>query len=293
MGNEWDDLRVILGVWRGGSARGANKFLGLSHATIARRIDSLETRWGVRVFDRLPSGYALTQDGEEILQTALEMEADMNAMRLRLTGREQSLAGLIRITTIDTMASHFLMPRLARFSELYPDIEFELVIGYQELDLRKREADIAIRGTQKPPEHLIGHKLAPIAWAAYASQQYIDAHRFEDDGDARWIGFGTRLTDPVWPQRTHYPNLPVWGLFDDVALQVEAAKNGLGAVHIPCYVGDQQVGLVRVPPGQTTTEGEFWLLRHKDTRTTARLRVFSDFLTEAFRHNTGLFAGHA
>ena len=291
MNSDWDDLRVVLGVWRGGSARGANELLGMSHATIARRIDSLETRWGVRVFDRLPTGYALTQDGEELLETALAVESEMNAARLKVTGREQRLAGPVRITTFDTLASHFLIPVLAQFATLYPDIEFELVIGYQSLDLRRREADIAIRGTGKPPEHLIGHRVASVSWSGYATPRYLDEHNLDERADARWIGFGTRSSTPSWVKNTHHPHLPVWGVFDEVPIQVEAARHDIGLVHLPCYVGDAETDLVRVPPGLTHAQNELWLLRHKDTRSTARLRVFSEFLTEAFQGATVRFSG--
>ena len=289
MNSEWDDLRVVLGIWRGGSARGASEFLGMSHATIARRIDALETRWGVRIFERLPSGYVLTQDGEELLETAQSMEAEVNNIKLKLTGREQRLEGVIRVTTLDTMASHFLIKVLAEFSKIYPDIEFELVIGYQSLDLRKREADIAIRATAKPPEHLIGQKVATMAWAGFASETYIKRHDFGPGGTARWIGFGARTAKPVWTKNTHHPHMPIWGLFDDVPHQVEAARCALGVAHIPCYVGDVEPNLRRV--GEVTTQNDVWLLRHKDTRSTARLRVFSEFLIDAFRREAELFNG--
>ena len=293
MSAQWDDLRVLLGVWRGGSARGANRHLGMSHATVSRRIDSLETRWGVRIFDRLPTGYELTQDGEELLEVALAVEAEINAARLKLTGRERDLSGIIRVTTFDDLASHFLIEALAKFAERYPEIEFELVLGYESLDLRKREADIAIRGTAKPPDHLIGHKVATLGWSGFATKDYLNSHDLTATGTARWIGFGSRANADSWLKQTHYPYLPVWGLFDNISHQVEAACQGLGLVHLPCYVGDRCKNLVRVPPGLSRRQNDLWLLRHKDTRSTARLRTFSEFLTNEFEHASDWFSGAA
>ncbi len=288
---DWDDLRIVLGVWRGGSTRAASHLVGMSHATIARRVEALETRLGVKIFDRLPSGYALTQDGEELLAAAQNVETELNAVQLKLTGRDKRLAGVIRITTLDVVATSFLMPVLSEFGEQYPEIEFELSIGYESLDLRKREADVALRGVNKPPEHLIGHKLTSVAWAGYASQKYIDQHDFGVDGDARWIGFGTRSAAAPWVNTSPYPHLPAWGLFDDLPLQVEAARHHMGVGYLPCFIGDPDRDLVRAPPEKLIERHDFWLLRHRDTRSTVRLRVFSEFITEAFRSSSDLFEG--
>jgi DNA-binding transcriptional LysR family regulator len=288
---DWDDLRVILGVWRGGSARRAGDLIGMSHATVARGIDALEVRLGVKVFDRLPTGYALTQDGEELVTAAQAIEAEVHSAQLKLTGRDSRLSGVIRVTTMDTVATHFLIPVLSQFSELYPEIEFELMIGYQSLDLHKREADIAIRGVSKPPEHLIGHRVASVAWTGYASQKYIDNHDISTAGNARWIGFGTRSPTAPWIKHSPLPHLPAWGSFDDVPLQIEAAKNHMGIAYIPCYVGDPYADLVRVLPSGLITRHELWRLRHRDTRSTARLRVFSEYVTEAFRNAQPTFGG--
>ncbi|MEM1434411.1 MAG: LysR family transcriptional regulator [Pseudomonadota bacterium] len=289
---DWDDLRVILGVWRGGSTRAASHLVGMSHATIARKVDALETRLGVRVFDRLPSGYALTQDGEDLLTAAQNIEAELNAVQLKLTGRDKRLSGVIRITTLDVVATSFLMPVLSEFGALYPEIEFELTVGYQSLDLRKREADVALRGVRKPPEHLIGHRLTAVSWTGYASQKYIDNHDFGAEGNARWIGFGTRSASAPWIQESPNPQLPAWGLFDDLPLQVEAARHHMGVSYLPCFLGDPDPDLVRVPPEKLIERHDFWLLRHKDTRATVRLRVFSEFITDAFRSASDLFEGN-
>ncbi len=291
MNADWDDLRIMLGVWRGGSARRAGELVGMSHTSIARRIDALETRLGVRVFDRLPTGYTLTQDGEELIDAAQAIEATVNSAQLKLTGRDKRLSGVVRITTTDTIATYFLIPVLARFSELYPDIEFELMIGYRSLDLRKREADIAIRSVNKPPEHLIGHCVTSVAWSGYATRQYIESHDFSAAGNARWIGFGVRSASPSWVKHTHLPTLPVWGSFDDVPLQIEAVRQSMGIGYLPCYVGDPDQDMVRVLPGKAITRHGLWLLRHKDTRASARLRVFAEFVSEAFRTASTTFEG--
>jgi len=284
----WDDLRILLAVWRGGSARGAAEQLNISHATISRRVDAIEKRLGIKAFDRLPSGYCITQDGEELLHAAEIVEAEIDSAQRRLSGRDQRLAGVIRLTTMDIVATHFLMPWLAEFSERYPQTEIELTVGYQSLNLNRREADVALRGITNPPEHLIGQRVATVAYGAYATDDYLSSHSIKENGNARWIGFGTRTPKPAWLKSSPLPHLPSWGLFDELPVQVEAARAGLGIAYLPCFAAANINGLVPVTD-TTVKRHDLWLLRHKDTRSTARLRVFAKFLAEIFRDHQDLF----
>jgi len=159
---DWNDVRLFLALARGGSVRAASSEAGVSHSTVARRIETFEKRLGVRLFDRLPSGYALTRAGEDALPVAKLVEEEMEGLRRRLTGRDQQLSGRIRLTAADFLATHFLMPALAEFAKRYPHIEFEIISTYVSLDLDKREADVALRFTNDPPGHLVGRCLGAL-----------------------------------------------------------------------------------------------------------------------------------
>src|SRR5579862_4982177 len=124
---DWDDVRYFLAVARGGSVRAAAVRLGVNHATVLRRIAHLEERLGVQVFDKRPSGYRLTDPGEEVLQFAEQMEASSNQLQTRISGRDQSARGLLRVTLPPFLAAHLLMPDLADFMRLHPAIEMEIV----------------------------------------------------------------------------------------------------------------------------------------------------------------------
>ncbi len=278
---DWDDIKIFLALTRYRSVRAASAKLDISHSTVARRVESLEKQLGVRLFERLPSGYVTTAAGEEVLSIAESVENDFVGLERRVLGRDQRLAGSIRLTTVDFLASHLLMPHLARFTRLYPDIDLELVTSYATADMSKREADVALRVTRKPPEHLVGRRLATFGMAPYASRGYLKSHRLGADSTATWIGFEGTSRSPAWVRESPYPHLPVRGSFESLLVQLEAAKAGMGIGMLPCLIADGVPGLRRLPGCGPQPAFELWLLTHRDVRATARLRVFTQFLVEA------------
>ncbi len=288
---EWDDVRIFLALVRAGSVRAAAAKAGVSHSTVARRVEAFETRLGVKLFDRLPSGYVLTVAGEDLLEVAESVENELDAVQRRLVGQDRRLAGVIRVTMVDVIATHLLMPDLTEFRELYPNIELEVIITYEPLDLTRREADVAIRFVKNPPDHFIGRRLATVANAAYATQDYLDRHDLADPTSVSWIGFGSPSPFPKWVKQSDYPHVPTRGVFDSMLLQLQAARCGMGMANLPCFMGDPDPELRRLPPGVPRPGYDLWLLRHRDTRSTARLRVFSEFVGAAVAEHRPLLEG--
>ncbi|HEX3677862.1 MAG TPA: LysR family transcriptional regulator, partial [Sphingomicrobium sp.] len=142
---DWDDIRYFLAVARGESVRTAAERLEVHHSTVLRRIAQLEERLGAQMFEKLPLGYRLTTAGEEILDFAKQMEASSLQLETQIFGRDQSVRGLLRVTMAPTIATHLLMPDLAEFARLHPDIEIEIVSSGELANLTNREADVAIR----------------------------------------------------------------------------------------------------------------------------------------------------
>jgi len=289
---DWDDLKHFLALSRHGSVRAASDKLGVSHSTVARRIEAFEKRLGARLFDRSPGGYAITSAGEEVLAVAEQIESEIHGLERRIAGRDQQLSGNIRVTMVDALGTHLLMPHLAEFSKLYPDIALEVVITYEPLDLSKREADVALRITQKPPEQLIGKRLVTIYSAAYASEEYIKKHDLNSGSTARWIDYVKRSDYPAWVKKSDYPHIPSKNVFESVLLRFEAAKAGIGMGMLPCFMGDPEPTLQRLPPGVARPTYDLWLLTHTDMRTTARLRVFSEFIAAAVLSHRNLIEGN-
>jgi len=294
---DWDDLKHFLALSRHGSVRTASDKLGVSHSTVARRIDAFENRLGVRLFVRSVSGYALTAAGEEVLAVAERMENEMHGLERRIIGRDQQLSGDIRVTMVDVLGTHLLMPHLAEFSSRYPDISLEVIvahdIAYDALDLNRREADVALRCTNNPPEQLIGKRLANLYCAPYATDAYIDALGLDGGSSACWIDCVKRGAYPEWIKRSDYPHIPAKPVFQSLLLQFEAAKAGIGIGMLPCFMGDPEPALKRLPPGNCRPSYDLWLLTHTDMRTTARFRVFAEFIAAAIDSHKALIEGRS
>lgn len=124
---EWDSLRYILAIARAKSVAGAARRLGVHHTTVFRRLNSLEESLGVRLFERFSTGYILTLAGEEMYQTAIEIESQIATLDRHINGQDQQLKGLIRVTTTASLLRYFLTPCFADFMQEYPEIELEIL----------------------------------------------------------------------------------------------------------------------------------------------------------------------
>lgn len=279
----WDDIKLFLALIRTGTVRNAAARLGVSHSTVARRIDALESNLAVRLFDRPPSGYVLTAAGEDMLEVAEQVETEINGLERRILGHDTKLSGPIRLTMVDALATNLLMPHLTAFTEQYPEIDLELEVSYEAANLDYREADIALRFATNPPEHLIGRRLVTCATAAYASLEYLDSHDLQDATSGRWIGFGGQTSFPKWAKESAYPHLPIKGKFISLLVQLEACKAGMGVAMLPCFLGEGDASLKRLSTFKPNPSFELWILTHRDLRTNARVRVFADFLATVIK----------
>ncbi len=291
----WDDVRLFLALADHGSARAAAQALGISHTTIARRADQLESDLGTRLFDRDVSGYRLTAAGETMRLSAVRAEEALLTAERQLQGRDAQLSGEVRLTAPDIIATHLIMDGLVAFTEQYPEIDLQVLMSYDVFDLARREADIAIRvigDGRNPPEDLIGRKLVTISSGYYASENYLEKHDLiSKDSGARWIGWGDEERFPDWVKASPFPYLPAHGKINNAALQVEAARHGMGLATLPCFLGDTTDGLCRVPGTEPYENYDVWLLSHPDLRDAARLRTFRQFIVEVFDEKRMLLTG--
>jgi DNA-binding transcriptional LysR family regulator len=181
---------------------------------------------------------------------------------------------------------------LPAFGQQYPEINIEIVTGYNSLDIDKREADMALRITRRPPPHLVGKRLAAVAFAPFASRDYLRQHDLQSSTSC-WIGYQRNAPEgaPDWVRNSAYPQLPVRGVFESLLSQLAGARAGLGIGMLPCLLGDPDPLLVRLEPGKQSPVLELWLLTHRDMRTTARLRTLMQFIAGVVGHNQALLEG--
>ena len=290
----WDDIRYFLAVARGGSVRSAADALNVNHSTVLRRIGQLEDDLGTHVFDKLPSGYQLTAAGEEILELAERMEMTSTQLETRVFGRDQSLSGQLRVALPSSLATDLLMPDLAEFSARHPEIDLEFLTSYEPVNLTKRQADVAIRlvydRTTLPP-HLFGVQLQEVHRGVYMSRDLLARTHAQPDMKVRWLLKAEDGAPPDWaqPDALAVESSPI--ILTELQAQVAAVKASMGLTILPCFIGDSEPSLVRVPESKTHLYGMLWLLTHGETRKTKRVRLFADFVRARLADRGPLLAG--
>jgi DNA-binding transcriptional LysR family regulator len=276
----WDDFRLIKAVAETRSLPAAAAVLGINHSTVFRRLRQIEELLAFPLFERHRAGYVLTQAGEEVAALAARVDEDITAVTRRLAGQAPAPAGEVRIATSDSLLADLLMPMLARFRLAHPAIRLDLATGNAPLNLSRRDADMAIRATDAPPETLVGRRIARIAWALYASTTATGGDLAQLLAEAGWLSLSDNLAglQAVRFLRGHVPPERIACRFDSVhalALGVEAS---LGIAYLPCFVGDTRPGLLRLAPPEPGFAADLWLLTHPDLRHTPRIRTLMDGL---------------
>jgi len=277
----WDDFRFVKAIADTGSLGGAAAELSVNHSTVFRRLAQVEKQLGSRLFERSRGGYALTPCGEEMVRLAERMDEDIVTFERQVTGHDLRPSGELRITTNDTALVHLMTDVFAAFRKAYPEIVLDIVVSNQALNLSKRDADVAVRATERPPDALIGRRAANIGWAVFAAPKQAPKAFDPDTGarDADWIGFGDNLTNlkaAKWLKEHAAPERIVYRINTVLGL-AEAAASGIGLALLPCFIGAATPGLARLTPALPGFTDALWLLTHADLRQTARVRAFMDF----------------
>lgn len=290
---DWNDVRYFLALARLGSVRAAGKALGVSHSTVARRVETLEAHFSTRLFDRGPDGYVLTGAGRLMLPGAERVEAELAQVERSLVGQDDRLSGAVAITCGDNYVAALLLTALSDLCAAHPAVELRVTVDGRPFDLAQREADLAVRvlaAGARPPEYLLATRVAPLVLASYVAVAHL--RRLDPaGGGSRWLGF----EDPALSDRliagSSYPSVPSWGSFASLETLQHAARAGLGLAMLPVYVGDRDPALQRLEQPDLRPLADMWLLCHPDLRHTARVRAVRAAITRAFQEHAALFQG--
>ncbi|MBL4781238.1 MAG: LysR family transcriptional regulator [Porticoccaceae bacterium] len=240
----------------------------------------------MRLFERLAQGYEMTQAAENIYSYALEIEERTHIVERELFGRDTRLQGRLCITAYHSTVNDLVMSELSRFCERYPEIDLELSVTGDLRNLSAREADIAIRGTPQPPDHLVGKKVADIEGAIYTSDNYQKRQLRRPEV----ILWRDEMVLPTWVVE-HFPDARVVLRVDDVSTMRAAVLGGMGVARLPCWRADIHPGLFRLRLDVASMDWGLWVLIHADLRSTARVRVCRDFLIETLEKKRDLIEG--
>ena len=292
---DWDDIRYLLAGARDGSVRAASERLGVNHSTVLRRIAQLEKRLGARIFEKLPSGYRLTGAGQDVLALAEQMEVSANQLEARVFGRDENVRGLLRVTMAPMLASHLLMPDFAEFARLHPEIEVDIHSSDDLVNLTNRQADVALRvisDRSSLPLNLHGLKGPELFSGVYVSRALLAAWRGGNSQPIRWV---VKEFDGM-PDRGQEGDIPVAEFpfrTTDAGAHIVAVREGIGMTALPCFVGDADPLLVRVPGSRLHLHGRLWLLTQGETSKTKRVRIFTKFMSRKLVGRVPLLAGQS
>lgn len=296
---DWDDIRFFLAIARGGNLSAAGRLLGVRHTTVLRRLDALETRLGLRLFERLPGGYTATPAGEEMLTAARRVEDEMLGMARRLAGGEIQLSGTVRLAAPDDLADSLLPPILIGLRRRHPGIELELHISNDFVNLTRRDADIALRPGVRPPDTIVGRHIADIAFAVYGERKFVGSRppltRASDLIHENLLAPDDGLAHTTVAQWLRQVVPGARGIYrsNSFAHLMIVCSTGMGFAVLPCFLGDTVPDLIRALPPQQAMRSPLWILTHPDLRTTAPIRAVLDFLADGITAKKILLEGHA
>jgi DNA-binding transcriptional LysR family regulator len=283
---DWNRARAFLVTAEEGSLSAAARALGMAQPTLGRQVDALERELGVVLFERVGRGLALTPSGMELLEHVRVMGDGANKVSLTALGQSQSIDGAICIAASETYATLVLPPIIAKLRRLEPGITVEIVASNSPSDLRRREADIAIRNFRPTEPDLIARKIRDVPARLYATPAYIerignprlpyDLRHAEfinvDSTDTFLQGLGSMGINLT------RQNFPV--LAENYTVMWELVKHGVGIGILDGNLGDAEPLVARVLPDLDPLMFPIWLVAHREVNTSRRIRRVFDLLAE-------------
>ena len=280
----WDDYRLVLALHREGTLRAAAYALGVNHSTVSRRLASLDPG----LFDKISGGYRITSRGKVIVEAAEDMEAASLKAERKARAGDQFVSGHVTLSIPDAFGQYLLLDDFAEFRARYPDIKLTIKSTYSFANLDRSEADIVVRATRTPPEHLVGRRLFPYYVAHYCAVDYLETTLPQD---RIWIASRDGDTVPDWISRSPFPNVPMGVAIEDATMRHRMAEAGYGMTSGACYMDDPNPKLMRVAGTVPQPLQDIWVLTHPDLHKTPRIRLVMTFLIDAIMAKQDLIEG--
>lgn len=280
---DWNDVKALLAVARGGSTAAAARELGVNQTTVARRLEALERDLGVRLVDRHQAGASLTEAGQSLVADAEQMERAAQSMRQRLEAHRRGAAGTLRVTLSEMMANTGFIPLLPEFRAAYPDISLELAITDVQLDIEAGEADVAIRGAvELADSNLVARKISETDWALYCSTAYAARMglpaTLDDLKNHVLIGGETDRNYPgLAAILEKAPGVTVTFKSNSATNMFASVRAGIAIGSMPCVLADVEEDLIQIFPPDPESMSFTWILTRADLKDAPRVRAFIDF----------------
>jgi DNA-binding transcriptional LysR family regulator len=282
----FSDLELLLALVRGRTLHGAAERMKVDASTVFRSIKRMEKDMGELLFERSRQGYMPTELAQELAIHAERIESQLNEAREAASRSDGEPSGVVRITTTDTVLHSVLLPVMQRFSDRYPKIELELIAGNTLANLSRRDADVAVRATRAPPEHLVGSRLGTLRAAVFASREYLARRNGATVlEDLDWIVLDDTLPDhpsQKW-RRQRLPKARVRHKVNSVLSVAGAVVHGMGAGVVPMVVLQDHPEVMIVDGPLEELDTDLWVLAHPDVRHLQRVKVLFDYLKDNIR----------
>ncbi len=283
---DWNLARAFCATADAGSLSAAARQLGLTQPTLSRQVAGLEAALGVTLFDRIGKRLILTDVGHGLIEHARAMSAAADALALAAAGTSQDVTGRVSISATDAVSAYLLPAIVARIREHAPDLTLVVVACNTLSDLRRREADIAIRHVRPTEPELIARHVGDMTAHFYAAQSWIDRHGLPGTV-AELCATDLLGFEPVERFSEHL----IAGGFaitpdqfrivsENAVVLWEMVRHGLGVCMMLEEIASQMPGVVRLLPDQPGTKVPVWLVSHRELRTSRRVRLVFETLAE-------------
>ena len=290
---DWNDLRSFLAVVRTGRLTVAASQLGIDHSTLSRRITSLETALKVRLFDRLLTGYVLTQAGQDLISGAEKIEDTARQILSDLEDAKTAMTGPVRFATPEGFGTYFVAHHLNELSQVHSGVTLELIADPSVVSLTKRQADLAVTMERPATGPLRVQKLTDYEYGLYGTNALLSGHTDADFDieDFKLIGYIPDLLPTV----AHNYLSEISGKreadlrISNIITQMAATLGSYGLCVLPCFMAAQHESLRRVLATQVCFTRSYWLVTHADVRAPARAKAIVSFLQRLVRENHALF----
>ena len=282
---DWDDLKHFLAVARHGSTTAAGRASHVDQSTVQRRLTEFERRIGQPLVERHPTGTRLTAYGQQLLPHAQAVEQTMLALERFIQSSARELTGVIRLTCPEPIVSRITRsPLLERLAARHPGLRVEFIMSDHYVDLRKGEADVALRSGDTVDNQLTGRKVADSLWAVYGGRDYL-ARNPQPQGLGElaqhpWVGFDDAMSNhraTAWLRQVA-PGAKIVATSGSVLGVVASAKANLGLAALPMALGDSEADLVRVLGPVPELTRSWRILTTRQLRRTPRVSAFFEFM---------------
>jgi DNA-binding transcriptional LysR family regulator len=281
-----DDLALVLALTRAPTLADAAARLGVDTSTVFRALQRVEKQLGRRLFERDRRGYHAGELAQSLAAHAERIEGELEAARSRLAARDDRVSGLVRITTTDTLLYGLVMPALGPLMTRHPQLRLELAAGNELANLTRRDADLALRATSKPPGHLVGRRLGAIRVAVFAHRSLArHAGSIEELAALPWAVPDEALPDhpSVRWRKKHLPRVTPRLEVHGILAVMEAVAAGLAVGIVPLFLASAYADVSALTDPLDECETGLWLLAHPESRHLRRIAVVAAGLAEVLR----------